>query len=429
MRRIGISSIVAAFLVLASSMISSLSAFALDGKYDPAYFSANNIVLYNPDDSGCTSTNGVATGGPNKDYLGRDILNSAQLSAIQANESVYKQAADQAGIPWQMVAVIHLRESGLKKENPTNGQGIYQDAAKTNGPYPTGAVTDAEFLRQTIWAANFIKGKSSTPDSLKAGDEAAVKDAFYGYNGRAQAYADQAKTLGYSQAYEGSPYVMNLADAKRDPATNATGWGQIKTDGGTISYPANGDYGAYIVYASLAGLGTSECAVSGGCTAGGDIRANLVACAQQELALWQSGAMKPGFRAGDASSFSKYSYNVNQDWCADFISWNLKQVGHPIPGKNNVWPAVVTFLNNSSSLGYTVHKRGDGYKPQPGDFALYNGHEHMNMVVGYDSKGRMLTIGGNQTDHNNRVPEQKDVNVVSQNVGYGSSASYYIQVE
>lgn len=408
-----------------------MSVFAQGGAYDYDMFSTNNIVLYNPEDSGCDATTGVATGQPNKDYLGRDILTAAQLAAILSNQSTYEQAAKQASIPWQMLAVVHLRESGLRKENPGNGQGIYQDAAKVNGPYPPGAVTDAEFLRQSVWAANFLKGKSSDVSGLASGTEGAVKDSFFGYNGRAGAYVTQARTLGYTNSYEGSPYVMNQADAKRDPASNPTGWGQIKTDGGPLVYPANTGYGAFVMYASIAGLPTSACAPAaatgtGTCTTGTDLRTKLVACAQQELALWKAGTMKPGYRKNDPSSFSKYSYNVSTDWCAYFISWALKQSGKPLDGANDAWPSVGTFLTRSATQGFKVHARGDGYKPQPGDFAIYGAHEHINMVVGY-SGSTMITIGGNQPSHNGTAASYL-TNSITQNSGYGSSATYYVQV-
>ena len=75
----------------------------------------------------------------------------------------------------------------------------------------------------------------------------------------ATAYKTQALNLGFTQAQanvgEGSPYVMNRADCARDPTVEPTRsnitWGQIKTDGGSLEYPANNDYGAYIVYCAL----------------------------------------------------------------------------------------------------------------------------------------------------------------------------------
>lgn len=48
---------------------------------------------------------------------------------------------------------------------------------------------------------------------------------------------------------------MNRADSRRDPTVEPTKsnstWGQIKEDNGPIEYPANNDYGAYVVYSAI----------------------------------------------------------------------------------------------------------------------------------------------------------------------------------
>ncbi len=145
----------AGVLLLSFSIFITDSAFALS----PGDYSLQHIQFYDLGD-GCSSTAGVATGAHNTDYLGQTILKPTQMSTIQANQPVYEQAATQVGIPWQMIAVIHLRESNLSPNNPSNGQGIYQDSGATAGEYPAGPVSEADFLKQTIWAANLIKSKS-----------------------------------------------------------------------------------------------------------------------------------------------------------------------------------------------------------------------------------------------------------------------------
>jgi hypothetical protein len=69
-----------------------------------------------------------------------------------------------------------------------------------------------------------------------------------------------------AQLGEGSPYVMNKADAKRDPNKAPYGtWGQIKRDYGPIEYPANQDHGAYVMFVALHGgsIGDSGCGGEG----------------------------------------------------------------------------------------------------------------------------------------------------------------------
>lgn len=241
----------------------------------PADYAAQSIDFYSANAGTCTapSTTGVGTtaggeadGKGNADYKGRQIVSDAQMKKVKENQPIYEKASQEVKIPWQLIAVIHLRESGLSRTNPGNGQGIYQFVAGNGGPYPPGSVNDAEFLRQTIFAAKFIRGKAGAKkEKLAAGDPDAIKDTLFSYNGRAAVYTRQAKQLGFDNGYEGSPYVMNIADAKRDPGVNKTTWGQIKLDGGGLAYPANSDYGAFVIYAALAGIPSSggACAGSG----------------------------------------------------------------------------------------------------------------------------------------------------------------------
>ena len=75
----------------------------------------------------------------------------------------------------------------------------------------------------------------------------------------AAAYKTQAINLGFTSAQanngEGSPYVMNRADKRRDPTVEPTKsngtWGQIKTNGGKLSYPANSAHGAFVLFSAL----------------------------------------------------------------------------------------------------------------------------------------------------------------------------------
>lgn len=190
---------------------------------------------------------------PYKDYLGLNILTSSQVTLLNSNKHFYQSAAQTYGIPWQMIAAIHYREHKLEKSGPSNKNGPYQIWGTT---YKVGNYTHAEFQAATNDAAQFIKGKAGSRN-LSVADN--VKHTFFAYNGAASAYKTQAINLGFNQTQanngEGSPYVMNRADAKRDPTREPTKsnhtWGQIKADGGPISYPANNDYGAFVVYNML----------------------------------------------------------------------------------------------------------------------------------------------------------------------------------
>ena len=169
-----------------------------------------------------------------KNYAGEDILTKAFLNAIKENYPYYKKSAEKYGIPWQALAAIHYRETRF---------------ARTDNSYQVSGGGGGDFASQTDEAASILKAKGSF------GSDDAAKSAFFGYNGRAAAYKEQAKRLGFSDAEanngEGSPYVMNKYDEKRDPNKNGSSWGQIKRDGGGLSYPANQDFGAFVVYKAL----------------------------------------------------------------------------------------------------------------------------------------------------------------------------------
>lgn len=392
-------SVVITVLVATLSLPSAAAALTQDGLNSIL----NGRPFFDPTDTtaACdTGSGNVSFNSPsNLDYSGQPILNSAQFDAIKANQAVYAAAANEADIPWQLLAVIHLRESGGRLTNPANGNGLYQI---TTTKYPAGPVTADQFLAQSREAAAFIKGKAASNypanKNLTATAAAAViKDTLFSYNGRASAYAKQAAALGFdpnNAAYEGSPYVMNKADAKRDPSVAPAGtWGQIKTDGGGISYPANNGYGAFVVFASLSGIS----ATSGSCNTSTDsssatgVAGKAVDLARQELALWKSGQLK-----GNGSDYLKYTYGARANWCAYFVSWIYKTAGYPISttAPNGSVPAVEGIRAIGLQNDRFVWHNAAGYTPVPGDMAIRGG-EHVNLVVAV-SGSQITVIGGNQ---------------------------------
>jgi hypothetical protein len=406
------------FTVLAFTLIifqgSISSANALNSADSDAVANPGSWVNWVPNSGVCavnnTAVSNAGAGASNLDYAGRPILTQVQLQTIQANQQTYMQAAQQGNIPWQMLAVIHLRETGLSMTNPGNGQGLYQI---TSGGFPPGPVSPSDFLAQSIKAAQFISSAASSnypsDRNLTAGtvDPNTIKDTFFSYNGRASAYAQQAAQNGFdpnTQGFEGSPYVMNKADAKRDPSAlgpNEQTWGQIKTDGGGISYPANDDYGAYVEFVALAG-GSTTGACSGtaaNCTTGApssaqglsNVRQDVVCVAEQEYAKWSSNPPQLTAQSG----YLTYSQNVVEEWCADFASWVYNQATYPLQPDPN-WR--VSYVPNIQAIGereqnFHWHPAA-GYTPKPGDLAIH-GPNHVNIVVGV-SNGVVTLIGGDE---------------------------------
>lgn len=363
----------------------------------------NSGIYYHDIDAGsevCNPGTINTQGLTNSDYAGREIFSAAQLEQISLNQPFYVKAANEFDIPWQVIAAIHLREYGLKRENPSNGQGIYQFYNKAGGPYPTGPVSDDEFQRQTDFMAEQLKNDyfQRTPVvenrevSATSATPAAVKDMFFSYNGRNSGYKDQAAALGFdreAEGYEGSPYVMNKADQQRDPEFNTTTWGQVKRDRGPIEYPANNDYGAFVQYAALAGVGGS----CGGIAAG-----SIVEIARRELVL--------GANEADGS-YHKYTGGVDAPWCGYFLSWVLNEAGTPFEG--GTIAAVQGILDYARQNNLFYEKDDPNFQPQPGDVVIYKEGlspypSHVNIVVGYDAANNTVTtIGGNES---NTIREQ-----------------------
>lgn len=100
---------------------------------------------------------------------------------------------------------------------------------------------------------------------------------------------------------------------------------------------------------------------------------------------------------------TKYSNGVEEDRCADFVSWVYSRSGHRMKNPNSGgWriPGVATLTV------YLVHEkawqpRSSGYQPKPGDLVIYDEKsfvgQHVNIVVRNDG-GELTTVGGNEGD-------------------------------
>jgi lysophospholipase L1-like esterase len=386
-------------------------------------FAETIVAALEPAAAGAQGGGGTINGGRN--YAGDEIFNEAQLEAIRANQPFYEEAAQQAGIPWQMLVAIHNLEHGLARDNPSNGQGVYQDYARSgNGGvnYPPGPITDEEFQRQTNWAAGFLRNKAgSRADDLSSGDEAAIKYTFFAYNGTADVYKRQALNMGFTQEEadigEGSPYVMNRFDEQRDPTKGAgrPNWGQILTDGGGISYPANSHFGAFTQYASIAGLGGSG--TCGQQQTDGSINATAL------LYSWPPGDSHVGtFNPKDEYVEGMQNVNLNGAYadgaggyctrlrsdgnsdgasCDVFVATvyrNTVDPEFPCCGTNNM---LVQLRDSPFADRYEeIQANGDYGNLQPGDIMLANGHIMMYVKLADGTfKIASASCGSRTADH------------------------------
>lgn len=185
-------------------------------------------------------------------------LSSFVVNGVNNNKWAYERARDETGVPWEMLAAIHYRETSFSHTNPGNGQGIFQFVNGEGGPYPAGPVSDDEFYRQLKFMANKLQDnyvwRGSIPRERRRlqpneSNIVLIKDTLFSYNGRASAYVNQAAHFGYNsslQPYEGSPYVMNRFDCPR------ARMGIITRDYGSMD-GTDTRYGAFTVFARLRG--------------------------------------------------------------------------------------------------------------------------------------------------------------------------------
>ena len=216
------------------------------------------------------TSNSISGVGSNRNYAGVEVWSSAELQAIEANQAIYEEAAKKYNFPWQVMAVLHSHETGLRRYNPGNGQGVYQLYSYTAGGTnenrfePADSISEEEFRRQTLIAAEIVSGMVgdlNNPDN--------VKRLFFQYNGTAGVYIQKAISMGFTEEQarngEGSAYVMNRYDAERDPTSSSMSplWpGRFVADGVYDSTSTSNGFGAFVQYEALAG--SSYCSWGGG---------------------------------------------------------------------------------------------------------------------------------------------------------------------
>ncbi|MFE6860085.1 CHAP domain-containing protein [Nocardia sp. NPDC057668] len=98
---------------------------------------------------------------------------------------------------------------------------------------------------------------------------------------------------------------------------------------------------------------------------------------------------------------TKYSEGIDEAWCADFVSWVMRESGRPLANPNSgSWriPGVYTLEEY-----YRGESRFEdlGYQPRIGDVVMYTAasvfNQHTNIVI--DVAGDTITtLGGNEFD-------------------------------
>lgn len=357
-----------------------------EAKCDPEFESLNNITHQsNCAETTATCSNSASTSiFSNQDYAGREVFSTAQQEAIEANKTFYENAGTAHDVPWQLLATIHGRETGFKKYGPSNGYGPYQI---TPSSYPIKAeYTDQEFQTATNDAAASLKTRAGNRDMS---DPNTIKFVLFSYNGRAQKYIDQGIALGFSAEEaangEGSPYVMNKFDEKRDPTVEPTKsngtWGQVKRDHGPVEYPANSDPGAFVYYSALS---NSSLCGSGAVAKNGD--ANSVQAAFTD------------YMNSHNESYAPFGYKLGVNGCTTLSSWYIGELTNVKYNRGNGEAVVRNLVAANADKGLVATDKPTA----PAIFSVAGGSKswgasgisagHVGVVVSVDEATQTATV-------------------------------------
>ncbi|MDH6283818.1 CHAP domain-containing protein [Prescottella agglutinans] len=96
-----------------------------------------------------------------------------------------------------------------------------------------------------------------------------------------------------------------------------------------------------------------------------------------------------------------YSDGAKEPWCANFVSWVMREAGEPLENPNSgSWriPGVYTLQEYYESQDW-FEPVGNDYTPKVGDVVLYDNEfgigQHTNFVVAVDGD-TATTVGGNE---------------------------------
>ena len=381
-------------------------------------YDQNGVLYYLP----CGESDGGGICGTNQNYAGEQVWTDVELKAIEANEKFYKTAGEQYGIPWQIIAAIHKREHNLVRSNPPNGQGVYQfyssgeRAACAGGMFTPGKISDEQFQIQTNCMAKRLKEVYGKGLDLTKDDD--IKRLFYNYNSGnngSVSYNAQALRLGFSaeeaRRGEGSPYVMNRYDAKREPSGS---WGQIKTDGGGIVYPANRDFGAFVYYKAITcGDGTSV--ACGSCDRGNMNLNSTAACLAWPLDTDSSKTNYPGGSGSEAFNDAHKKVTPGSgDACAArgascdmFVATVIRWAGYDKDYPLGNVMGQYAYVKSHPNLWEVIDWSGDQSKVQAGDVIWENGGGHTYIVM-QDESGKNWIASASHCGYFGKIKEWRN---------------------
>jgi hypothetical protein len=328
-------------------------------------------------------------------------LPASVLSAINALKGDYIAASEKTGVPWQLIAAVHYRESNnspnadLQAGNPIGGPYTRFSSTYAVYGYPKTMTESAEF------AARFLIEKSKVgvvnkPINVPNPDAEAIKDTLFSYNGRAQVYADQAAQLGFDpvkQPYEGSPYVMNNYDEVHKNMKIIT------RDFGPLD-GIDTRFGAYTIYARLLGVsgGVVDCSNDG--IAVGDIVQMAIKYAWPDYHEAPYLIMKPEYKAAIDAAMKRGEYVGGGQYpgidCGGFVTRVMRDSGAD-PEYNKYQSNTdeqMRYLNDNPQKYQKLTNVTGIQDLEPGDIAINSTHTYFYVgdVPGFNGNSASASI-------------------------------------
>lgn len=266
MKKIFFSVIISLGIIVSSIAIAAPPANAVT--CDKQFFAANNILFYNPCADICSQKNpaSVSVGNSNSSLPSATTtyLDSLNIKArSEASMERYVFAESKTGVPWQAIAALHYRESGMDTTKSLFGEalgsGTNADGQDVVADPNQDALNATEFMikvAQSVYGIN----PSVSPEKLSIEQWGQAMLAFHG----GFLYSQNGKT------YDQSTYVMNGFD---DRHLNMK-WlsGEVNTDeaaaGGAVD---SNKAGTLAVMAYLGGV-----KIESDCTGSGAVAGDIV---------------------------------------------------------------------------------------------------------------------------------------------------------
>jgi hypothetical protein len=346
------------------------------------------------------------------------------LAAINKLMPDYQQASQATGVPWQVLAAIHYRENSnspggdLQAGNPIGGPYANSSTDYTKYGYPKSIKESA------VIAAKHLMAVATKPINVASPDSEVLKDALYSYNGRAQAYAKQAASLGFNSAtqpYEGSPYVMNNFDEIH------MNMGMITKDNGPID-GIDTRFGAFTIYSRLGG-DASATNFSGGAVAGDAVQ-TAIHYAWPDYHQPNYCKEKPSYRSAIEAAAKNGEYvggtcTINGNWigvdCGAFITRVMRDSEADLDynSANGNTLSQQQYLDANPAKYQRLSDVNGTADLQPGDIAINSVHTYIYVGTQPGFNGNSASASFSDSGSSWRAP------MASTAYGFGSEFTWY----